>query len=195
MDKTILSPYQSPRRPHTATMSPVSRWVQVAATVVPFTVLPSSLWRIALGFGVPVGFTGELAKMYAAPGWITVYVIVLSLITEAFAYLAVGLVRRWGEVFPGWVPWLGGRTVPVMAAVIPAALGVLTLSLMCGTAALAWNSPENNGDPGAPHGVAAVVMTSAYAPALLWPVLLAVVTVAYWVRRRRDGAPLWSTKA
>lgn len=157
--------------------------------LVPLTVLPSSLWRIALGFGVPVGFTGELAKTFAAPGWITLYVIVLSLVCEAAAFLAVGLVRRWGEVFPDWVPGLRGRTVPVMAAVIPATLGVIALIFMCGICLVAWNSPENNGDPGAPHGVAGVVMVAAYAPALLWPVLLAVVTVAYWVRRRRDGAP------
>jgi hypothetical protein len=193
MDGAISSPRQTQRRPSAETRSPVPRWVVWSAMLVPLTVLPSGIWRIVLGVGIPVGFTGELAETLAAPGWITLYVIMLSAFTEAAAYLAVGLVRPWGEVFPAWVPRLRGRTVPVMAAVIPAVLGVIGLSYFCVVSALAWNSPENMGDPDSPHGFAGFVMTCVYAPMLAWPALLAVVTVAYYRRRRRDGAPLWSS--
>ncbi|MFI6813505.1 hypothetical protein ACIBG7_13885 [Nonomuraea sp. NPDC050328] len=34
--------------------------------------------------------------------------------------LTLGLVQRWGEIFPRWIPWLRGRRVPPLLAVIPA---------------------------------------------------------------------------
>ena len=36
------------------------------------------------------------------------------------AVLTLGLVQRWGEVFPRWMVGLGGRPVPPMMAVVPA---------------------------------------------------------------------------
>ena len=51
-----------------------------------------------------------------------------------------------------------------------------------------WNGPENNGDPDAPHGLAGVIMTLAYAPMLAWAPLLLLITAAYYVRRRRQDA-------
>ena len=178
--------------PPAGTDSPVPRWATWAAVAVPFTALPSTLWRLALGFGVPVGFHGELARLYAAPGWITLYVIVLGLIAEGVAMLALGLVRPWGEVLPRWIPVLGGRALPVMGAVIPAVLGALALIFLTVVSAVNWNGPENNGDPDAPQGVAGAVMTLAYAPMLAWGPLLLLVTAVYYVRRRRTGDPLWS---
>jgi integral membrane sensor domain MASE1 len=149
------------------------------------TTLPSGLWRFALGIGIPVGFSGELADLYGAPGWITPYVIVLSLLAEGAALLTLGLVRPWGERVPPHWPLIGGRDVPVMAAVIPAATGAVILTFINWTSALMWFGPENNGDPDAPHGFAGFVMAAAYAPMLAWGPLLAAVTTAY-LRRRRD---------
>jgi hypothetical protein len=45
--------------------------------------------------------------------------------------LTVGLIRPWGEVFPRWMPWLGGRVVPVAAAVVP---GGLVAGVLCASA-------------------------------------------------------------
>ena len=88
-----------------------------------FTTLPSGLWRVALGVGVPVGFSGELAEIYGAPGWITPYVIILSLLAEGCALLTLGLVRPWGERVPAWIPRFGGLRIPTMVVVVPAAAG------------------------------------------------------------------------
>lgn len=163
--------------------STVPRWLDLTARTVPWLVVPSGLWRLALGVGIPVGFTGGLAEDFAAPGWITPYVLVLSLLAEAFALLTLGLVRPWGEVLPRWVPWAGGRVVPVAAAVVPAVLGVLAVTAFTTASALVWFGPENMGDPEAPQGLAGAVMTACYAPQLLWGPLLAVVTWAYFRRR------------
>lgn len=167
------------------TRTTVSRWLERTAQAVPLLVLPSGLWRIALGLGVPVGFTGELAEVFAAPGWITAYVVVLSLLAEGAALLALGLVRPWGEVVPRWVPRIGGRVVPVAAAVVPAALGVVVLAVGSVITVATWYGPQNMGDPDAPQGLAGAVMTACYAPQLLWAPLLAVLTWAYFRRRTR----------
>jgi hypothetical protein len=166
----------------------VPRWVDRTAHAVVWTTVPSGLWRIALGLGVPVGFHGELAEVFAAPGWaITPYVIALSLAVEGLALLTLGLVRPWGEVFPRWMPVVGGRRVPTTAAVTAAGLGALAVTWIVVTMALSWTDPDANGGPDAPHGVAGLVMTACYAPLLAWGPLLAVVTVAYAVRRRRQA--------
>jgi hypothetical protein len=167
-----------------STAAPVPRWVDRVAHVVPWTTLPSGLWRIALGLGVPVGFTGDLAETYHAPGWITAYAVVLTLVAESLALLTLGLVKPWGEVVPGWIPFLGGRPIPTLAAAVPAALGSVAVTWITIATAFLWSTPANNGDPDAPHGVAGLVMTACYAPLLAWGPLLAVVTVGYVVRRR-----------
>jgi hypothetical protein len=179
------------RRP---TLPDVPRWAVVAAHIVPLTTLPSGLWRLALGIGIPVGFTGELADLYGAPGWITPYVVVLSLAAEACALLTLGLVEPWGERVPGWVPRLRGRRIPTSAVVVPAALGALAITFINWTSAAMWFGPENNGDPDAPHGLAGFVMAVAYAPMLAWGPLLGAVTFAY-VRRRRAAERTWAAAA
>ena len=40
-------------------------------------------------------------------GWESVYIIALTLVTEAAALLTLGFVRPWGERLPGWIPLLG----------------------------------------------------------------------------------------
>ena len=169
---------------HRTTSAVVPRWVRLAAHAVPLVVLPSGLWRLALAAGVPVGFTGELAQQFEAPTWpLTPYLVVLSLLAEGLALLTLGLVRPWGEVLPRWLPWLGGRPLPVLCVVVPAALGAVAVTVITVVSAFAWNGPDNNGDPDAPQGIAGLVMTAAYAPLLAWGPLLGAVTVAYWVRR------------
>jgi hypothetical protein len=170
-----------------ATSPPVPRWTRWAAHTVPLTVLPSGLWRIALGFGVPVGFSGDLAVLYHAPGWITLYVILLSLIVEGLALLTLGLVQPWGEVVPRWIPRLGGRRVPTMAAVISAALGAIAVTIVSIMIVRELIDPDTSSyDPSeAPQGLAAWVMGLCYAPMVAWGPLLAAVTIAYYRRRTR----------
>lgn len=172
--------------PTTSTLA-VPRWAELAAHAAAWTTVPSGLWRIALGLGVPVGFTGELAaETFRAPGWtITPYVIALSLATEALALLTLGLVRPWGERLPAWLPLVGGRAVPTAAAATAAGLGAAAVTAITVSGALGWSDPGAMGDPDAPQGLAGLVMTACYLPLLAWGPLLAAVTVAYVVRRTR----------
>ncbi|WP_396445060.1 hypothetical protein [Actinomadura sp.] len=181
----------------------VPRWARIAALAVPFTVLPSGVWRIA-AFAVHLPIIGEsdLGSADAQgdlPGWfpMEIYVVLLSVFSELAAFTAVGLIARWGEVFPRWVPWVRGRRVPVMAAVIPAALGAAFLTVLWTVSTVnvlvfretIQGRPLPDGFPihfGSWEGVLGVV---AYLPLVAWGPLLGAVTVAYYRRRTRAGSP------
>ena len=169
----------------------VPRWAVAAAYAVPFAVLPSGVWRIG---EVVVADHGQ--GRGDLPVWLPldVYVVLLTIVSELLAFTAVGLVARWGERVPGWVPGIGGRRVPVPVAVVPATLGALVLTIMW-TALLAAviAGVTIRGDPLPPDfpslagGWAAARFYACYAPLLLWGPLLGAVTAAYVVRRRRSG--------
>lgn len=120
------------------------------------------------------------------------YIVFLSILSEALAFTAIGLVARWGEVFPRWIPFVRGRPIPMKAAVIPAALGatVLTLLWTVITPTAETMGVTIRGDdvpttyPGQAGGWEAAWFYFCYAPLTLWGPLLAVVTVAYRKRRR-----------
>ncbi|WP_234430767.1 hypothetical protein [Streptomyces sp. NRRL F-4489] len=146
------------------------------AHVAALTAVPSGIWRIAMGLGIPVGFDTEGLDV---PGWFSVMCGAMSLGTEGLALLTLGLVKPWGEVVPRWMPFIGGKRVAPPAAVIPAALGATALMLLTIPRAHGFGRAH-----GAPTGLPLVVMDACYAP-LLWGPLLAVVTISYY-RRHRD---------
>ncbi|MFJ9769736.1 hypothetical protein ACIRVF_00630 [Kitasatospora sp. NPDC101157] len=165
------------------------RWAQLAAKAAALSAVPSGVWRIVFGFGVPVGFSGATAAAYGAhqPGWGTVYCVVLSALAEALAFLTLGLVRPWGLVAPRWLPLIGGRRVQPLAAIVPALLGSAILTAL-GLEGLFGRWAHNLAEPDAPHGFAGLVMTAAYLPLVAWGPLLGAVTVDYarrtlWRRR------------
>jgi hypothetical protein len=180
-----------PAEPVTTSAQPVPRWARRAAYAAVWSTVPSGLWRLALGVGIPLGFSGELQQMWdrSMPGWGTVYVIALSLIAEAFALLTLGLIRPWGEVWPRWVPLLGGQRIPRWFVLSTASIGAVLVTLLHGVGAVLWTGPENMGDPDAPQGAYALLMTAAYAPLLAWGPLFAMVTYAYY--RRTANRPTW----
>ncbi|MFD8597836.1 hypothetical protein ACFV1L_22805 [Kitasatospora sp. NPDC059646] len=172
------------------TMEPAPRWAVRAARAAAWTVVPSGLWRVALGVGLPVGFHGELEEMFARwmPGWGTVYVLALSAAAEALAFLTLGLVRPWGRRVPGWVPRLGGRGLPAWAVLAPAGLGALAVTFVTWSAATGpWQ--HNMSDPDSPHGLAGLLMTLCYLPLLAWGPLLAAVTVDHARRAVNSRLP------
>ncbi|MFI6803198.1 hypothetical protein [Streptosporangium canum] len=89
--------------------------------------------------------------------------------------LTLGLISRWGEVVPRWVPRLGGRPVPVMLAVGPGAFGAVALCVS------------------APGVLAGAVQMGSWVdgvlfvllfPCPVWGPLLGAAVFAYWARRR-----------
>ncbi|WP_449474842.1 hypothetical protein [Streptomyces abikoensis] len=161
----------------------VPRWAVLAAHAVPLVTLPSGLWRIALVAGLPVAPPdGEMSVLGA------LYVLSLTVVSEALALLTLGLVRPWGDVVPRWIPLLGGRRVRPLAAVVPALLGATALT---GLAVWFFCAPYVIPDQAIWHGTPAqdALLAVCYLPLLAWPPLLTAVTIAYYRRRTaRQGA-------
>ena len=153
------------------------------AHVLALITLPSGLWRIALVAGLPVANTAIVLPLSER-----VQIVGLSLVAEALALLSLGLVQRWGEVLPRWVPFLGGRPIHRLAATVPAALGATALTGIWTFAVVNVLSGTAGGglDYFFPTVAQKVVLLVCYVPLLAWGPLLAVLTVAYYRRRTPD---------
>lgn len=169
---------------------PVPTWAKIAAWAVPVTVLPSAVWRLVDSVGAL--FRG--GHPCAAPGdplWEKLYVPSLSFFSLGLALLTLGLVQRWGEVFPRWVPGIGGRRVPVSFAVGAATAGALLVAAFI-VRAFVGGEPRHPLPPGCtPPGWDVLGF---YLPMVLWPPLLLAVTAHYLWRRRvpktTNGTPV-----
>ncbi|MET9915465.1 hypothetical protein ABZZ04_00025 [Streptomyces sp. NPDC006435] len=181
----------------------VPRWARIAAYAIPFAVLPSGLWRIMtvvfhIGDDGPHG-RGQLPSWLPGP----VYIVALSILSELLAFTAIGLIASWGEVFPRWIPLLGGRRVPTPAAVLPAALGATILTVLWTTAfATSLFGLTIQGDPlpgdspsESMHGWRLAFFNLTYIPLLLWGPLLAAVCFAYWRRRSASTVRMHAPEA
>ncbi|MEV4481635.1 hypothetical protein [Micromonospora coxensis] len=168
------------------TERPVPRWVLRLAYAMPLLLLPSCLWRLPFAFHFEMGQRGEPGL----PGyWVSVpYVFGLSVVSELIAFLCIGLVRRWGEVAPAWIPFIGGRRIRPLAAVVPAMLGGLALTVLFGSV------PVGDGQTLTVFGVGedtsyvngwwkalAMICT---APIRVWGPVVLVLAGAYYLRRR-----------
>jgi hypothetical protein len=96
-----------------------ARWGRVAVVVAVLCALPYGLLRMTWLTPWPVGI--DPAALAAAPE-MRLHGLLLGCAALAGAVLTTGLVARWGEVWPRWVPVVRGRPVPVAAAVVPGGL-------------------------------------------------------------------------
>ncbi|MFC6018736.1 hypothetical protein ACFP2T_21310 [Plantactinospora solaniradicis] len=158
------------------------RWAVWAAYAVPLCVLPSAIWRATLLFDSD--FT------LADGGW---YPLLLSILSMGLGLLTLGLVQSWGERIPGWVPGIGGRTVPIRAATVPALVGGSLLIVLCLYVAfnltfdVAARGPVLIGPDDTERPPPGWDVLPYYLPLLAWgPLVLAVAT--NYRRRRRHAA-------
>ena len=147
------------------------KWGVVFAVIAP---LAYATTRLAWVVGIPLGISESLLRqvrteMIGAAGG-------LASVAIGGAILTVGLVRPWGEVFPRWMPFVGGRRVPPALAIAPGAfVAVLVFAAGLGITRdlLRDGLPE--------------IDWLAHAPGLLWPFWglgLGAATLAYHYRRR-----------
>ncbi|MFD7359508.1 hypothetical protein ACFWAC_12455 [Streptomyces sp. NPDC059885] len=170
----------------------VPRWAALAAHAVPLIVLPSGIWRIALTLGLPVATVDD--PSFA----LNTFQIVLTVVAELLAFLTLGLVRSWGEVFPRRLPLLGGKAVSprgATAAALGGALGLFALTGWFTYVAVAGIDATAAGTH--TQGlVQNVLFYACYLPLIAWAPLLTTAAIAYYRRRtapaggRSTSAPL-----
>lgn len=151
------------------------RWATYAACVVPSLY---AVERLAWAVRIPLGGSEELVDFVHSSGaWLAG--VGLACMAIVGVVLTIGLVRRWGEVFPRWMIGLAGRRVPPMLAVVPASL--VSIALVAGM------RPQlerclGSGDCTAEGMNWLGLATMWLLP--VWGVLLAVATLGYYLRRR-----------
>ncbi|WP_157250878.1 hypothetical protein [Nonomuraea typhae] len=145
------------------------RWGRVFAYTGALIPLGYAVTRWAWGLGIPLGIGPEyLAEMHQSGlVWAGVG---LATFSGVGAVLTLGLVQRWGEVFPRWIPVLAGRAVPVWLAVAPATL----VSVVLFNAG--WQILQG-------HFVT-MDLSNPMTWWPLWALALAGATFTYWLRRR-----------
>jgi hypothetical protein len=172
----------------------VARWGRWAVTIAVIIPLLYAATRWAWALGLPLGVTDEFLREEAqdAPDiWLAGAL--LASVAAGGALLTLGLVQRWGEAYPRWIPILGGKTVWPGIALGPAMVITMLITnagIYAIRAQILGYYPANSG-LGEPNW-------GTTAPGLLWPlwgVALGAATLAYYLRRRgpcgrcRRGAP------
>jgi hypothetical protein len=146
-----------------------------------------ALTRYAWALGIPLGMSEEyLCRGQESGTWVSGLFLATFILVGAL--LMLGLVQRWGEVFPRWMIGLAGRRVPIALAVIPASLASVLLivggiGIWSGLAQMVANAAAAGAEG---TGLIAEII-SQVGPTLLfpvWGVALAVATFAYYFRRR-----------
>jgi hypothetical protein len=157
------------------------RWATYVAVIIPVLY---TFTRWAWPLGIPLGISEKFLREGQEVGlwWAGAALATLAL---GGAILTLGLVQRWGEVFPRWIPFLGGKRVPIPVAVVPASL----VAVLVTTAGLMFVRLTLTGRLGAilGEGVLSAENWAALAPELLWPLwgaALGAATLAYYYRRR-----------
>ncbi|MFB9528634.1 hypothetical protein [Nonomuraea roseola] len=162
-------------RPRWASAASVARWGRVATIGAAMCPLPYALYRLTWLTPWPTdsALTGALDPGTRLQGVIIAFAALLG------AVLTLGLISRWGEVFPRWVPFYHGRPVPVRPPVV--AGGLIAGACCLATPGLVVNAVEN--------GQLEMLLLWPYP---VWAVLLGAAVLAYWLRRGahgREGVP------
>ncbi len=163
------------------------RWGRIALYVSLVVPVFYAFTRYAWALGIPLGITEEYLRLGQVRGtWISgLFLATFGLVG---AIISLGLVFRWGEVFPRWMIGLAGRRVPIGLAVIPASL--VSVLLVVGGAGI-WSGLGGMVNNLVANGTQQTDIIRGIlfevGPTLLFPVwglALAVATLGYYYRRR-----------
>jgi len=164
-----------------------ARWGRIAVYVAMVAPVFYTFTRYAWALGIPLGMSQEYLRSGQESGtWIGG--LFLATFALVGALLMLGLVQRWGEVFPRWMIGLAGRRVPSALAVVPASLASVLviiggIGIWSGLGQMVANLAASGADGG--EIIGAIIFQ--LGPTLLfpvWGVALAVATLGYYFRRR-----------
>jgi hypothetical protein len=157
-----------------------ARWGRTAVYVSMVVPVFYALTRYAWALGIPLGISEESLRLGQGSGlWIAgLFLATFGLVG---AVLTLGLVQRWGEVFPRWMIGLAGRRVPIALAVVPAS--IVSVLLMVGGITI-WSGYAQMVDAAVATGQDMVIVVGPTALFPIWAVSLAMATLGFYYRRR-----------
>jgi hypothetical protein len=164
-----------------------ARWGRIAVYVAMVAPVFYGLTRYAWALGLPLGMSQQVLRRGQESGtWISgLFLATFGLLG---AVLMLGLVQRWGEVFPRWMIGFAGRRVPIALAVVPASL--ISVLLVVGGIGIWSGLPQMIANLAASEAKDAEISSAILfqlGPTLLfpvWGVALGVATLGYYYRRR-----------
>jgi hypothetical protein len=177
------------REPGTPAYRPVSRWARrwaYAAVVLPVVgwAVPHGLWLLGVPFGIPDEQLDAIRHDLSMSVGVAI-----TFVPPLAGLLVLGLIQRWGQQFPAWVPVLGDRRVPPLLAVVPAgtvAISLITYGVLSvGVFVSRWLRDDLSGAE-VRDGWA---VTATLLVFLGWGVALGVTTVGYALATRAGGPP------
>jgi hypothetical protein len=149
-----------------------ARWGRIATIAAALCPLPYALYRLTwlTPWPTDADLTGpSLPLALRLQGSLIGFAALIA------SVLTLGLISRWGESFPRWMPVLRDRPVPVRLPVI--AGGLVAGALCLASPGMVVNAIERD-----------MLFMLALFPYPLWGVFLAAAVFAYWLRRR-PGPP------
>jgi hypothetical protein len=157
-----------------------ARWGRIAAYVAMLVPLFYVVTRYAWALGIPLGMSEESLRLGQERGtWTSgLFLATFGLVG---AILILGLVQRWGEVFPRWMIGLAGRRVPMALALVPAS--VVSVLLIVGGIAV-WPGYSQMAEAAAATGQNLEIIVGPLALFPFWGIALAVAALGYYFRRR-----------
>lgn len=157
-----------------------ARWGRIAVYVAILVPVLYAITRYAWALGIPLGMSEEYWRWGQERGeWISG--LFLANFGLVGAVLMLGLVQRWGEVFPRWMIGLAGRRVPIALAVVPASI-MSVLFIVAGITL--WSAQNQMVDAAAASGLDFWIVAGPVAVFPVWGAALAVATLGYYYRRR-----------
>lgn len=160
------------------------RWCGRGAIVA---ALPTVVWRVVVGLGVPLGTPAAWRDAQQLPGSGTAYVLVLSTIQVVAALATLVLIVPGLDRVPTWSPVLPGRRVPAILVVAVSLLGAFVVGAVCVLSIVNWARVDPFRDATEITGWA-VLCWACYAVALAWPLLLIASAIGYGLNRHKAAA-------
>ncbi|RDU38195.1 hypothetical protein DRW41_01095 [Neobacillus piezotolerans] len=162
------------------------RWGKWLTMIAVFAPIPYALTRFAWALDIPLGVDPQFLKEFSSANPMAhVTELVFGSLCITGGILTLGLIQKWGEVFPRWFPFIGGKRVPIMLAVIPASIVAIAITaagfvFTSGIFAMAFHltSMENSLHS---QGWGPMGPMIFWVP---WGVALGLAAIAYYYRRR-----------
>ncbi|MDA8371195.1 MAG: hypothetical protein M0026_15205 [Nocardiopsaceae bacterium] len=159
-----------------------ARWGRFAVYTAMAVPLFYALTRFAWALGIPLGISEGLLRRGQETGMWTSGAF-LAAFGVVGAVLTLGLVQRWGEVFPRWMVGLAEKRVPIALAVVPASF-VSVLMTVGGIAMWSGYAQMVSGSVTGSGGGMGVIGAAPTALFPVWGMALAAAALAYYYRRR-----------
>ncbi|MFD3445957.1 hypothetical protein ACFDTO_15295 [Microbacteriaceae bacterium 4G12] len=105
------------------------RWGRLLTVIAALAPVPYAITRFAWALNIPLGVDAQFLKKFSEinpmahmTDWL------FGSLCIGGGLLTIGLIQKWGEIFPSWFPFIGGRRVPIMLAVIPASIVAIAVA-------------------------------------------------------------------